>query len=1415
IAAHRKYDFEVTVTNNNTNTISASIKPDKNNLIFLEGDRKLVKGKSKVSIPVTYIAPSVGYYTTEMKLVLNDSAFILMYILASVYPISLQLSTELVEFTKERTQGYVDIINRLNAEIAFSWKMTCKNFQIRPMDGIIKANCVLTCSIEYLPHVDGQQTVDVDFFCGGTNTHQLRLVASSAIQKLSFVESQLIFKDLPLNIPIFKMAVLTNTSGIPLSFSLIEDDFTKYVSVFPASGVVLPYSYEALEITVTLNVCVSFSTKIRFNISKSQVLALGLRGNVVFPHIAVYPSTLQFAKIACSTADIVPLTVENMSEAVATVKFDMSMYTEFTVVESDNQWNTNVVETVTLEKHEMVKLYLRFVPYAITTDKFILPMIINSILGPVTTVQDAVSICNVVMDISYSHRTNISCQLPVVMVHCHAIAAKITLSKRLINLSYVPPPNQCQPTYELRIFNAQTEMDTICIRTDELYPPLSLKYLRGKEVVQKEHVIICTLEAQEEVFLEASFTPTLVGTYKAVLPVFLKSDHSYQPHNILCLQGTFPPPIIVCNRPLVHLIMIPLRIHVILLRKFVLRNHFANCTVQFANQSDTDERFEILDRRPIGKNTEELSLAIHLTPQKCATAEFNIMVACSCSGKCVLFAHKVVENSFLTNYALVNAYLSNPQYDLQMKTLPTIDLMRRQSLMSIADGVSQIHEEFDLRDFFESYPFFPEKDDQLYDYMQSCVLMMESWISRQCFFGKAAYKIPRGIRYLHFDEKRNGVYCIPPLVQMLINLVGDQMMAYFEIRPIEDSDLIKAKYIYAIYKKALKFLIDLGARFCCIYPEYLMTFSMYTFYVNCLSSEYDDILHVSDYLEFNRLSKLCWLNLILQIYKLLVYGRLIRPLEALHPAVDREGTPHFEYRRSIKNMITNNHLFGNAELLVLNWLEFHYNTVRTTYWTSNDYLTSREITHFGENMDDGFVYAAVTLAYCPYLAKHFEGLRKWPTTHEEILHNNIKVIQSWEILNFNLYVSVEDLAAANPMRTLVIAGYLFEVLPNMYPMEALNFKVGLSEQESKLFLLKNNNDFPVGYRVTLYENVDKCFTVDKSLYEIKPHRSCKIKVTYWAKFVRHVQCILIISGERNGYRYAISKVVTLTGEPDVTYTTAEMEIVTELYKYRETKLSIKSPYPVKASYAIQFTCQECSTVDEAKDIPYRLGHRAFTLSRCIPIEFSLECDEDGVGELTFCTFAINTMRVLTWVFFTNSEVGDFAILIPTAVSPSTLQQMLEVRLPKRFGEFSLERCKRRQELYLEVPCQNRVMWSGIIEVLQKFAVADVDFWKDVVYTTTGMHVLQRLVHFTEATSRISTICRPVDYNIATPKGSNVILPNTIHIHDQCLSASVRVPLKFIDRKSAGSFFLTLKSCDDLDIRQYHVVVMRATSDDDE
>ncbi|GJQ85091.1 hypothetical protein Trydic_g15778 [Trypoxylus dichotomus] len=929
-------------------------------------------------------------------------------------------------------------------------------------------------------------------------------------------------------------------------------------------------------------------------------------------------------------------------------------------------------------------------------------------------------------------------------------------------------------------------------------PVLRKVLLRNETMHAREYSLV-----QDDFLKYADVDPVdgmVHGTYNAVLPIYLKSDMATDPHNTLCIEGVFKLPGITINNVDIYQKPGPLLVSNTASIRLYLDNHLENCRL-WVSQEIRGWNTELIEEKSEEFNKRTVLMNIMFTTDQIGVFETQHSVNCTCGVTRTVTLIGCRENCFLTNYAQVHTFIANEEYNLQLRKIED-KCIRQTSLVSVLDNMRPLKEIYESEKFFTEYPFFPEQETELKEFLEPVVEAVENWMHSQGFFGDTFYSIPRGLAFVMFDNP----VVIPPFIQLLLNITEDGLKDYFELRHPGEDRIEQTKYLYELYEKALDFLQSIGALLTYVRPEILLGYTPYKIFkenFDCGDRGGFDVT-ITNRDEFYRLSKQYWLDILLQTFKVLVLKHLFFVESGIYKA-PRRSFAYERYSSSIKRIAQNKHLFSNTELLLLNWFQFHYNDIRQTFWLDNSYLEEREITYFGENMNDGFVYAAVTIAYCPYLASHFENMCRTPLQPEEILHNNITVIQSWHMLNFSIKVTVEDIAIPNPLKTLMLMTYLYQMLPNMHPSETLLFTADLSQHSQKTLVVKNVNRFPIAYKTILYGKDSECFKVDE-FYVIPPKKKCRIVIDYWAKFIRQAHCTLILSGECVGYHYAKSNVISLVGNPNVSFMVEEIEVEGKLYEVVAKSLKVTSPYSCAAMYHIQFTLEPLSDIDKINSLSYEMPPNSACRFLLNVRRASFGAETLGLLEAYITCLTRDVIPV--WIFFRNPEVGDFAIKVVTSCSmENPVREILYVSVPKLDSTEQLGKDKFRA-VTLRIPARNEKVWSTMAEVFTKSTGDEEEFWSVYAHTSVGIHVLQKIL-LEYIPSYHYKLCDHVRYKTKASKNCGIMFPKYIDIEEECSLGMVDVPIKVLcTLKFPKTIDLELVSLDGVQYRYCSIVLTR-------
>lgn len=582
----------------------------------------------------------------------------------------MHLSKKYIEFTDQNTQEFFAINNFINADITYNFVLPTDSFQISPIEGVVKPFKSQMCHITYVPNTDCPSEVEAEFYSYKTFSQYLRLSMKIDQVKPSFIPEEVVFENIPLNLPVERKVMIVNRNRLLMGFKIVNSDFSKYMEVHPTEGVIPANSHVTITITVTLPCCVVFSTALKVIACKCKSNSLMIKGNVVYPDIAMSPKTLKFINIPASSMSVLPFSLTNNTETRAMIRFDMTGINDLSVYRSKYRWESSpVTEEVELPSQTTINFYLHFAPLDTTCDSFILPVIINRMLGPVTdeitTNQVSYFIKEIVPDCYF---IEVPERVPCIKVKTFATASKLCFPKEDISLRYSYVPNWNKSNYELRICNNQHNTEDFCIRTGHVTPPLRIEYLRGKKVVRRKNAFICSLSEHEEVVFNITFTPHKPGLYKTYMPLILKSDAAARSHNFFTIRAKFQPPIIKCDSPMVYLQPLPLKAALACSKRFTLLYHAQECVVQSRTEA-TGVIAEIFDPMP---NYESRTVIVNwqLEPSDGNLVSVDVIISCSCSVEYEVHIRGVTENCLLTNYPTIHSYIpSERQYLIHQKAL--------------------------------------------------------------------------------------------------------------------------------------------------------------------------------------------------------------------------------------------------------------------------------------------------------------------------------------------------------------------------------------------------------------------------------------------------------------------------------------------------------------------------------------------------------------------------------------------------------------------------------------------------------------------------------------------------------------------------------------------------------------------------
>lgn len=541
----------------------------------------------------------------------------------------------------------------------------------------------------------------------------------------------------------------------------------------------------------------------------------------------------------------------------------------------------------------------------------------------------------------------------------------------------------------------------------------------------------------------------------------------------------------------------------------------------------------------------------------------------------------------------------------------------------------------------------------------------------------------------------------------------------------------RVAYIHAIYCNILEHLmLNQGILFH-VQAEYLLEYDDYVIYMkNVLTSQDQTTLNEET---FRRHSAQNWLDLLLQTCKIYVLPRVKLPRRMSHTClVETEigndaqkelekATINWERVASITSEETMEvRVYSNYEVMLLAWLKSVYLPYHHLFF-EDEILSNKLFTNFRDDLFDLSALIVLTAVHCPYLYKDLKDIYIPPKTYEEAFHNGSILILAWNKVNISYHMSPTELILLNEAQLVLLTTYLFQVLPTLRPLETIVMEAPLSQQRARKIPIKNNTDSVVTYQVIFFENEKGYFETNAESVTIGPKKTGSINITYFAKKVSKIRCVLVLSGETPGFKYAKNIVYYIQGVPDISYCDEiNHKLYTpNIYEYITETLHVYSPYKVAATYDIYI---HHYVPEDGSQICNYKGMKELVIPNIIynPAN-QIICDKDGhaVTYPTICT--MSTVNANFYVYYINEDVGDFCMRfrVEPKIKNDTMYETINVMLPRGFLDcpcyctdskcFNLA-CPKT--IFALIPCRNNVMWACMLRMfVEALGKAQFHFWR--------------------------------------------------------------------------------------------------------
>ncbi|KAM9828926.1 cilia- and flagella-associated protein 47-like isoform 1-T1 [Syngnathus typhle] len=497
-------------------------------------------------------------------------------------------------------------------------------------------------------------------------------------------------------------------------------------------------------------------------------------------------------------------------------------------------------------------------------------------------------------------------------------------------------------------------------------------------------------------------------------------------------------------------------------------------------------------------------------------------------------------------------------------------------------------------------PLFPAATSTEGQYFQDVLLALERWFS---FFGWVTGPHPITIpvtlrRIVSEDEVNNpdgqtqGVSQKKDprsAVEMIHHLAGRQIPNISHCQTFSTDLHQRTLQLLQQHEAIFAFLRVQGACLSHIQAEYLLDVLEFKHWCTLQTEKKQPGVDYNT-VDYESLSKRCWTDFLLQIYKVLV----LRRVSECRPNLTNEQNQEDEGGiLSIHSLPSN--LYSRHELLVLSWLNSNYRHMRDIVWTSGTVPPVRWIVNFDLDLMDGLVLAALLAAYCPYLvSSHFQRMYITNPSMGQILHNNIIIVQALTMLSLNMDLQPTDLSDPNPVQMLMLCVHLYERLPQYQPVNTITLSGKLHRTLSKQVHLKNPSTSPVKYRTIILGQDASLFSLpDGSAVTIPPNASTDLTVQYSCSFLQPKEAVLLLISSSTSGLHGVTLTFKINTCVSQITPTESVKCKTPCYLLKLIKLPIINTFNTETQFKVMLIESTVNPLESEKETTSLIQQASF------------------------------------------------------------------------------------------------------------------------------------------------------------------------------------------------------------------------------
>lgn len=438
------------------------------------------------------------------------------------------------------------------------------------------------------------------------------------------------------------------------------------------------------------------------------------------------------------------------------------------------------------------------------------------------------------------------------------------------------------------------------------------------------------------------------------------------------------------------------------------------------------------------------------------------------------------------------------------------------------------------------------------------------------------------------------------------------------------------KEIYDTYREIVHLLRSRGANVCFLHAKYLLSHDQFITFAEHVAAKCNaDIIFTRELIAdedlFNRLNKQCWLDFILQSYKVFVMDSCFfdcvcvssQPRDIIKILVDW-------YNEQIALCQNRFHAYGKHVKCISN-------------------LTS--------DLSDGTAIISAFLTHCSFLEEHFSIFCEVHEKDKEgdTINNACLIIEAMNLLKLYFPLTSKDFLQPNFLQMLFLSIHLYVTLPMFNSKDTIEFSPPLLRSSTRQLGISPINQETIMFNYTTLNYKGNNFAIEKGPAG-ENGKKVFVSVKYTANFIATETALLLLYGYNKTRIFDTYIVFNLIGSVGSLVPIKKCKVTGPLYRPNKVDILVSSPFTTTAVFQVYLT-------DTEPSIPLELENnskRKFYVKRLnlIDREINLtgiisEAPQDVLEhKLYLQLICLSTQVGNTWIWF-KSEVGEFFVKITT------------------------------------------------------------------------------------------------------------------------------------------------------------------------